>query len=228
MTQQRFALHDFARPLFSAHVALGWADPTAPMPRLMGDEVLAIDHVAPARAREFGAGRAAARQAMEALGQPPRPILQGDDRAPIWPAGLTGSITHTERDALAVVSDDPEIRALGLDMEPATPLCPELWDSVCTLADRRWLASLGPTQRGYFAKLVFCAKEAVYKAQYQISRTVIDFHAVTLVIDLHANRFTAVMQQEVEGIARGSQIDGRFSILGNAFISAVELRDHAG
>lgn len=227
MIQQRFTFHDFARPLFSERVALGWADPTAPMPRLMGDEVLAIDHVVPKRAREFGAGRAAARQAMEALGQPPRPVLQGDDRAPVWPAGLTGSITHTDRDALAVVTDDPAIRALGLDMEPATPLCPDLWDSVCTIADRRWLASLGPTQRGYFAKLVFCAKEAVYKAQYQISRTVIDFQAVALVIDLHANRFTAVMQQGVPGLDGGTHIEGKFAILGNAFISAVELHDRA-
>lgn len=126
MIQQRFLFSDFARPLFSDRVAMGWADTTAPMPRLLGDEVFAIDHVTAARAREFAAGRSAARMAMELLGHPLRPVLQGDDRAPIWPVGLTGAITHTARDALAIVTDDPAIRALGLDMEPQCR-----WNPIC-------------------------------------------------------------------------------------------------
>lgn len=222
MIQQKFSFHDFARPLFSDSVALGWADPTAPMPRLLGDEVFAIDHATTARAREFAAGRAAARMAMELLGHGPRPILQGDDRAPIWPAGLTGSITHTARDALAVVTDDPAIRALGLDMEPALPLEPDLWRMICTQEDLLWLASLGPSQRGHFAKLIFSTKEAFYKAQYQISRTLIDFQDVDIRADLGTSRFTAHLRRDVPGLQAGTQVQGRFAILGNVMITAVE------
>ncbi len=222
MIQQKFALPDFARPLFGASVALGWADPTAPMPRLLGDEVFAVEHVTAARAREFGAGRAAARIAMELLGHPPRPILQGEDRAPIWPAGLTGSITHTARDALAVVTDDPAIRALGLDMEPATPLEPDLWRAVCTQDDLLWLAGLGPSQRGHFAKLIFCAKEAFYKAQYQISGTLIDFLDVDLQPDLATNRFVARLRRDVRGLRAGHAVQGRFAILGQVLVATVE------
>ncbi|MGP9788718.1 4'-phosphopantetheinyl transferase family protein [Roseinatronobacter sp. NSM] len=223
MIQQRFSLVQYARPLFSDRVAMAWADPKAPMPRLVGDEVLAIEQVAATRAREFAAGRAAARNAMEQLGHTPRPVLQGDDRAPIWPSGLVGSITHTSHDALAVVTDDPAILALGLDIEPATPLEPSLWPVVCTQNDMLWLAGLGPTQRGHFAKLLFSAKEAVYKAQYQLSRCLIDFHALDLLPDLGSGRFTATLRQDVPQFASGTRFEGQFSILANCVVTAVEI-----
>lgn len=223
MIQQKFAFPEFARPLFSERVAMAWTDPRAPMPRLLGDEVLAIEQVSPPRAREFGAGRAAARAAMERLGHVPRPVLQGEDRAPIWPVGLKGSITHTDRDCMAVVTDAPEIAALGLDLEPMSPLEPSLWPSVCTMPEMQWLASLGPSQRGHFAKLIFCAKEAVYKAQYQISRTMLDFQAADLEFDLAAGRFSARFRVDVPGFSDKVPIPGRFAILSSNFFAAVEL-----
>lgn len=59
MMLQRFAYSEFANPLFGDRVLMAWADPRAPMSRLIGDEVLAIEHEGAARARQFGAGRAA-------------------------------------------------------------------------------------------------------------------------------------------------------------------------
>lgn len=223
MIQQKFPLVDFARPLFGARVAMAWADPSAPMPRLIGDEVLAVELANAKRAREFGAGRAAARNAMEMLGYMPRPILQGDERAPIWPSPMTGSITHSDRDCLAVVTDDPDIAALGIDLEPATPLEPSLWPIVCTDAEMAWLASLGPSQRGHFAKLIFCIKEAVYKAQFNISRQMLDFHAVSLTLDLQRTEFLCHFTDAVDGFTPGVAFQGRFAILAGNFIAALEL-----
>ncbi len=220
MTLQRFTVDAFARPLFSDRVAMAWADPRAPMPRMMGDEVLAIENVTPARAREFGAGRLAARRAMEELGHIPRPVLQGTDHAPVWPPGLTGSITHSERDCLAVVSDDPEIRALGLVIEPATPLEPPHWHDICTAAEMRWLASLGPSQRGHFARLIRCAKGAVFKADYTLTPCRLDHQAMTLSFDLGSGEFMARTQ------SGASTITGRFAILSDNFVTAVELPAH--
>lgn len=224
MIQQRFAFLEFARPLFSDRVAMAWTDPRAPMPRLLGDEVLSVEQVAPARAREFGAGRAAARDAMEMLGHRPRPVLQGEDRAPVWPPGLTGSITHSARDCLAVVTDDPDIQALGLDLEPATALDAALWPVICTPPEMDWLASLGPSQRGHFAKLIFSAKEAAYKAQYVRSRSLLEFHDITLSIDLASNTFIACFNIQVAGFHDGRQISGRFALLSDNLLTAVELR----
>lgn len=225
MIQQRFRHADFIRHMFGPSVAIGWADPKSPMPRLLGDEVLAIEHVTAARAREFAAGRAAARAAMEQLGHLPRPVLQGPDRAPVWPAGLTGSITHTAQDALAVVTEDPAVRALGLDLEPAQPLDPGLWREVCTDEDLLWLGTLGPSQRGYFAKLIFSAKEAAYKAQYQITRRLIGFDSMHLAPDLENRTFTAELRIDLPNMPKGTRLDGKFAILGRVFATSVELRD---
>ncbi len=223
MIQQKFAFPEFARHLFSDTVAMASTDPRAPMPRLLGDEVLAVEQVSTARAREFGAGRDAARAAMVQLGHVPRPVLQGPNRAPIWPVGLTGSITHNETTCLAVVTDAPEIAALGIDLEAASALDPSLWPEVCTMPEMNWLAKLGPSQRGNFAKLIFCAKEAVYKAQYQISRTLMDFQAVDLEFDLQASAFTARFTRDLPGFAPDARLRGRFSILSSTFVAGVEI-----
>ncbi|TVP73058.1 MAG: phosphopantetheinyl transferase [Rhodobacteraceae bacterium] len=223
MIQQKFAFPEFLRHLLPETVAMGSGDPRAPMPRLMGDEVLAIEQVSTARARAFGAGRQAAREAMAQLGLIPRPVLQGIDLAPVWPAGLTGSITHTDTACLAVVTDAPEIAALGIDLEPATALEPSLWPVVCTMPEMNWLARLGPTQRGNFAQLILCAKHAVYKAQFQISRTELDFQAVGLDIDLQASRFTARFNCALPGFAPETELPGRFAILSSAFVATVEV-----
>ncbi len=223
MIQQKFNFPEFLGHLLPETVAMGAADPRAPMPRLMGDEVLAIEQVSTARAREFGAGRQAARGAMAQLGLGPRPVLQGNEQAPLWPAGLTGSITHSDTTCLAVVTDAPEIAALGIDLEPATALEPSLWPVVCTMPEMNWLARLGPTQRGNFAQLILCAKHAVYKAQFQTSQRVLDFQDVTLEIELQTSRFTARFNRELPDIAPEATLSGRFVILSSAFVALAEL-----
>jgi hypothetical protein len=48
------------------------------------------------RRAEFAAGRVCARSALAELGAPLAPLGVRPDRSPDWPAGLTGSITHTQ------------------------------------------------------------------------------------------------------------------------------------
>lgn len=221
MTQQKFSFDSFARPLFSSSVAMAWADPRAPMPRLIGDEVLALEQVTARRAREFAAGRLAARRAMEMLGHIGRPVLQGDDLAPVWPPGLTGSITHSERDSLAVVTDDPDIRALGLALDPVAPLDPGCWPICCTLIEMQWLASLGPSQRGHFARLIENAKTAVFKAHYECHAEALDFQQINLRIDLSCGQYEASICSDMT--AEEPPLTGAFAILSDSFISAVEI-----
>jgi 4'-phosphopantetheinyl transferase EntD len=225
MTQQKFSYDSFARPLFSSRVAMAWADPRAPMPRLIGDEVRALEQVTATRAREFAAGRLAARRAMEMLGHIGRPVLQGDDLAPVWPPGLTGSITHSDRDSLAVVTDDPEILALGLALDPVTPLDPACWPICCTMTEMQWLASLGPSQRGHFARLIENAKTAVFKAHHERHAEALDFQQINLRIDLSSGRFEATICSE--RTKAEPSIAGSFAILSDSFISAVEIAQAA-
>lgn len=148
----------------------------------MGDlapgEAAAIASAVPARRAEFAAGRRAARRAMARLGYAPAAILTGADRAPVWPAGLIGSITHCDGHCMAVVAPTGAIRALGIDLEGDGPLPDDLVDTVCTATECRWLATLPQAERGSAAKRVFGAKEAAYKMQYPLTRRFLEFHDV--------------------------------------------------
>ena len=165
------------RQMLGPHAGIGVTDP-AQDAALWDEEAAAIARAIPKRRIEFAAGRSAARAAMEEIGLPSVAIPQGGDRAPIWPTGLSGSIAHCDTCCVSIVALKEHHQTLGVDIEPATPLDPDLVAVVCTPAERIWLA--GEPDPGLAAKMIFSAKEAVYKAQYPLTGKVIGFDAVTL------------------------------------------------
>jgi 4'-phosphopantetheinyl transferase EntD len=171
----RAALQNMLGP----NVGIGVTDPKA-AGALWPEETAAIARAIPKRRAEFAAGRHAARSAMVELGRAPCAIPQGPDRAPLWPAGLSGSIAHCDECCIAAVAYKKDYQTLGLDIEPATALAPDLTDIICTKPERDWLANL--PDPGLAAKMIFSAKEAVYKAQYPLTGKVIGFDEVTLEI----------------------------------------------
>lgn len=166
------------RKMLGPAVGIGVTDP-----RDAGDDVWpaereAVARAVPKRQCEFAAGRRAARQAMAGLDLPPEAIPVGQQRAPIWPEGTCGSIAHCDTLCIAALSQTH--RSLGIDIEPATPLADDLIPIICTRLERRWLEELPDADVGETAKRIFCAKEAVYKAQYPISGQVIGFDALSI------------------------------------------------
>lgn len=164
--------------MLGPEAGLGITDPRDPEQGLLEPELPAISGAVPKRRREFSAGRRAARAAMVELGLPPAPIPVGAQRAPLWPQGLVGSIAHCDTLCIAAVSRTH--RCLGLDIELATPLAPDLEEIICTPSERAWLDTLPPETRGLRAKQIFSAKEAFYKAQYPLTGRMIGFDEVEL------------------------------------------------
>lgn len=152
-----------------------------------------------ARQREFALGRTAARAALAALGSAAVAIPAGEDRAPVWPEGLTGSITHCHEACLAIAGRLGQWAGLGLDAEPLSPLDPDLWPSL--------LAEGEVVQDGLQALALFVAKEAAYKAQYTISRTLFDFATLRLI--WHGDRFVAVFTRPVPPFPQGAALSGQ-------------------
>lgn len=164
------------RAVLGPDIGIGFTDPREKTADLWPQEQAAIVRAIPKRQHEFAAGRRAARQAMAELGLPPAEIAAGQDRAPIWPAGLTGSIAHCETHCIAVLSQTH--RSIGIDIEPGLPLDADLIPIVCTAQELLWLHDYPAHERGLVAKRIFCAKEAVYKAQYPVIGQVIGFDAL--------------------------------------------------
>jgi 4'-phosphopantetheinyl transferase EntD len=110
--------------------------------------------------RASGAARIVARRLLRDLGAPaPVELPRLASGAPSWPPGFVGSLAHDEAVAVAAVARSGAFPGIGIDVEPALPLPAELLDLVATPAERGDLA--GDLIE---ARLLFCAKEAVYKA----------------------------------------------------------------
>jgi 4'-phosphopantetheinyl transferase EntD len=147
---------------------------------LLDGEMTALGNAVPRRRHEFIGGRVMARRAMTRLGVAPQAIPAGSDRAPIWPAGLVGSITHTDRWCAAVVAEADEILSIGIDVADLHSVGPELWQILCTVTESEWLSTLPAKDRELGATALFSAKESVFKAQYPLTRRMLDHHDVEI------------------------------------------------
>jgi 4'-phosphopantetheinyl transferase EntD len=215
------------RPLLPPGVAAAVRDPGGDLPAPLPEESVALSpRAVDKRRREFAAGRAAARDAMGQLGLDPAPVVAAEDRAPIWPDGLVGSISHCRDCAIAAVAQERDIRSLGIDVEQGTPLEARLLPSICSERERAWLRA--GDQPLLLAKLVFSAKEAAYKCQYPLSRRLFGFDAMELDVDLERRRFTAVFTQDQGPFSRGYSIQGRFAIGAGVIITLALLTPEGG
>lgn len=120
------------------------------------------------RQTEYLAGRLCARQALAQLTGTAATPGSGDDRAPQWPAGTLGSITHGSGWAGAVVGSDADWRGLGLDVERIMSgnRAQRLAGEILTPAEWLRLQSLPVEQHAQRISLTFSLKESLFKALY--------------------------------------------------------------
>lgn len=203
--------------LFPAGVAAFEAQGPGSADWLFDTERACIAHAVESRAHEFAAGRSCARAALSQLGQRSGPIPAGPDRAPVWPPGFTGSISHTRGYCIAVaarVQEDDEksgFLALGVDVEQAGQVGPELWPQVMREEEITWLGTLSETERTVSAALIFSAKEAFYKAQYTLTQSWVDFDDAA--VELLTDSFVLHVKNDALPIAqRARRFEGRFLV----------------
>ena len=189
---------------------------------LHADEAAMMRKAVDKRRREFTAARVFARRAYESLGGTDDiSIVHDDDRAPIWPAGFVGSITHTHTWCAVAMARSTDVRAVGIDVERELPLEEKLWDSVCTPRDLEWLRSLPEAQRGPAGKALFSAKECAYKAQYLITKKFLGFQAMSVVVE--GDRWTATFEQEAGEFQVGHELTGTLCRAPGLIATAITL-----
>ena len=197
------------RGLLSPKVETEEVDPHSVKSGLMKAEQELVAGAAQTRIEQFTAGRVCARTALGRLGAATStPVMRGEDRAPIWPPGFVGSITHTDTWCAAAVARTEDARSVGIDLEPATPLKETLWRRVCTAKERDWLHGL--PEPGFMGKILFSAKESVYKCQYPITSKFLGFHAVE--VELGDGSFRAIFQQEAGEFRPGDVMSGHYVV----------------
>jgi 4'-phosphopantetheinyl transferase EntD len=180
-----------------------------------GDEHALLKEEVPALAasvvkvrRASGAARIVARQLLTQLGYANCALPKGPAGAPVWPAGIVGSLAHDSRVAVAAVGMRADVGALGIDVEPAECLPSELLDLVATPQER---LNLGDDV--YRGRLLFVAKEAVYKAVHPLDQTFLEHHDVE--VDLSERKAV---------IRSGRVVELRFSISAQHLVALAFLR----
>jgi 4'-phosphopantetheinyl transferase EntD len=143
---------------------------------LFPEEEAVVARAVPKRRREFTAVRGCARRAMEKLGVPAQAILPGERGAPTWPEGLLGSMTHCEGYCAAALVRAADLASLGIDAEPHRPLPEGVQDAIALPTEEARLRRLAADRpEVHWDRLLFSAKESVYKAWFPLTGKWLDF-----------------------------------------------------
>jgi 4'-phosphopantetheinyl transferase EntD len=144
------------------------------------------------RRREFATGRDCAHRALQRLGAPAVPVLAGNRGEPVWPLGVVGSITHCRDYRGCAVAAAVDLAAIGIDAEPHEPLPEGLIERVAGGEEKGALAELARAEPGHaWDRLLFSAKEALYKAWYPLTERWLGFEDAVLTIEPRERTFAA-------------------------------------
>ncbi|MGL5863258.1 MAG: 4'-phosphopantetheinyl transferase family protein [Phycicoccus sp.] len=166
---------------------------------LFGEERAVVANAVPKRRREFATVRRCAREALAQLDAPAGPLLPGERGAPQWPAGVIGSMTHCDGYRAAVVARACEVTGIGIDAEPNVPLPDGILDAIALPADRAALAAL-PTGGPAWERMLFSAKESLYKAWFPLTRRFLGFDEAA--VEIHeGGSFTARLLAPTRSLA---------------------------
>jgi 4'-phosphopantetheinyl transferase EntD len=193
---------------------------------LLAGEHAHVARAVPARRTEFVTGRACARLALARLGLARRPIPSGPRGEPTWPRGVTGSITHCDGYRGAAVARTAQIAALGIDAEPNAELPAGVLEAIGLPPERAWVDRLSGTRPGVcWDRLLFCAKEAVYKTWYPLTQRPLGFEDAAVTVDAGQGRFTARLRT-AGPVHRGRELTeftGRWMVRENLILTAIIL-----
>ena len=133
------------------------------------------------RQREFRWCRESAQRLLSSFEETGE-VEKGLDRAPIWPAGFAGSISHSPSQVWTIVAPTTKFRSVGIDTEMVVR--PEtrhlLIEEILKPQEEGRLRHLAVDLQTQFT-IAFSAKEAFYKCWYGINRKFFNFRDAEIV-----------------------------------------------
>jgi 4'-phosphopantetheinyl transferase EntD len=185
----------------------------------------AVANAVAKRRAEFTTGRFCARSALAELGSPAEAVPVGEKRSPVWPDGVVGSITHTAGFRGAAVAWRSAVRSVGIDAEVHDVLPDGVLDAVSSEKERAVLSRLAAERPDIsWDRLLFSAKESVYKTWFPITGTWLGFEDAELVpaVDGTFAARLLVDGPTVDGVVVSS-FSGRWAVGGGIVVTAIAL-----
>jgi 4'-phosphopantetheinyl transferase EntD len=192
------------------------------------EEEAIVARAVDSRRRAFATGRACARRALADLDLPRLAIPRDEESgAPVWPAGVVGSITHCDGYGAAAVALSRELSGVGIDAEPDGPLPDGVLPRVASAEERTLLESLANAEPDVpWDRLLFSAKESTYKAWFPLARRWLGFEDAVVTIDPARGTFTSRLLVPGPLLSEGRELsgfEGRWLARAGLVVTAVAL-----
>ena len=178
------------------------------------------------RQAEFLAGRLCAREALQRLDNLNCIPAIGEDRAPVWPGHISGSITHSTGHAAAIVGHKAQWHGLGMDLENVLTLerAERLAGEILTADELQRMAAIPRELHGLLVTLTFSVKESLFKALYPIVQKRFYFeHAEVLGWSQAGDVRLRLLTDLSEEWNHGKELEGQFVVQGGQLLSLVAI-----
>jgi len=186
---------------------------------LFPPEAAAVARAVDKRKHEFTTVRACAREALAKLGRPAVPILPGLRGAPGWPDGIVGSMTHCDGYRAAALAERTDVTTIGIDAEPHAALPEGVFGVISLPSERATVAELTAADPSvHWDRLLFCAKESVYKAWFPLTERFLNFEEAAIELR-RGGTFTAKIL--VEGPPNG--FEGRWLVSDGILLTTIAV-----
>jgi 4'-phosphopantetheinyl transferase EntD len=212
--------------LLPASVAAVEATYDPPDAVLLPEEEPVVARAVESRRLQFTTARHCARRALAQLGLPAVAIPRGEHGEPEWPPGAVGAITHCEGYRAAAVARAREMTTIGIDAEPHGPLPDGILERIGFGAELAHLGTLAAAEPAvHWDRLLFSAKESVYKAWFPLARRWLGFEDAGIVFDSPSGTFEARLLVPGPDIAGNplTGFAGRWLVRNGLAVTAIAL-----
>jgi enterobactin synthetase component D len=179
------------------------------------------------RKEEFLRGRLCAYHAYkEQTGLELLRLPSQNDRSPLWPNGVVGSITHSTVLVGVAIAKSEKLKSVGIDFEEIGRTKLELASHLLTDKDISLYENKLNMLPQEVLTLIFSAKEALYKTLYPEVKKFFGFHDAA-VTELQDGKFSIELLKdlnEVYGINGLKTFHGRYCIHAGHCLFVIELK----
>ncbi len=137
------------------------------------------------RKEHYRSGRICAGKVLSKLGTVGQPVLRDPQtREPLWPEGISGAITHSGNWAAAAAGKTSDVLGIGIDLEDLErQVDSRISRHVCIPEEQKWLQECGEDFLEKNLKIIFSAKESIFKAFFPYTRTYLHFHDARILME---------------------------------------------
>ena len=137
------------------------------------------------RKEHYRSGRICAGEVLSKLGTLGQPVLRDPQtREPLWPEGISGAITHSGNWAAAAAGKTSDVLGIGIDLEDLErQVDSRISRHVCIPEEQKWLQECEEDCLEQNLKIIFSAKESIFKAFFPYTRTYLHFHDARILME---------------------------------------------